>query len=58
MSRAQGVNAAWQEEDMVYIEQSLEQEQRTKSSPQLVEKLKRERNVHLSQSHLRRVLST
>jgi hypothetical protein len=47
MSRAQGVNAAWQEEDMVYIEQSLEQEQRTKSSPQLVEKLKRERNAIL-----------
>ena len=51
-----GRQRQWQEEDMVHIEQSLEQEQRTYSSPQLVEKLKRERLVHLSQSHLRRVL--
>lgn len=51
-----GRQRQWQEEDIVYIEQSLEQEQRTYSSPQLLEKLKRERNVHLSQSHLRRVL--
>lgn len=51
-----GVKPKWQEADLVYLEQSLEQEQRTYNSRQLAEKLRSERQIHLSPDRIRRVL--
>ena len=51
-----GAKAKWQEEDMQYLEQCLEQEQRTYNSIQLSKKLEKERQVSLSGDRIRRVL--
>jgi len=60
-----GVKPKWQEADLVHLEQSLEQEQRTYNSRQLAEKLRRDlrsaaalryRQIHLSPDRIRRVL--
>jgi len=51
-----GVKPKWQEADLAYLEQSLEQEQRTYNSRQLAEKLRSERQIHLSPDRIRRVL--
>jgi transposase len=55
-SPGRGVKPKWQEADLVYLEQSLEQEQRTYNSRQLAEKLRSERQIHLSPDRIRRVL--
>jgi transposase len=51
-----GGQQRWQEEDMVYLEQCLQQEQRTYNSRQLAQKLASDRQVHLSPDRIRRVL--
>jgi transposase len=60
-----GVKPKWQEADLVHLEQSLEQEQRTYNSRQLTEKLRRDlrfaaalryRQIHLSPDRIRPVL--
>lgn len=51
-----GRKPKWKEEDIQYIENCLEQEQRTYNSYQLVEKLKEERSVYLSRERLRKIL--
>lgn len=51
-----GVKPRWQEADLAYLEQSLEQEQRTYNSRQLAQKLLSERQIHLSPDRIRRVL--
>ncbi len=51
-----GVKPRWQEADLAYLEQALQQEQRTYNSRQLAEKLRREREIHLSPDRIRRVL--
>ena len=55
-SPGRGVKPKWQEADLAYLEQSLEQEQRTYNSRQLAEKLRSERQIHLSPDRIRRVL--
>ena len=51
-----GKERSWTEEDIVYLENCLREEERTYNSAQLAEKLKRERGVSLSPDHLRQVL--
>ena len=48
----QGRPKCWQEEDMAFIEQSIQQEEKTLNSRQLVEQLQKERQVKLSRRHL------
>ena len=54
--KGRGGKKRYSEEDIEYLEQSLEHEQRTYNSKQLSQKLARERKVKLSPEHLRRVL--
>jgi transposase len=51
-----GGQKRWHEEDMVYLEQCLQQEQRTYNSRQLAQKLASDRQVQLSPDRIRRVL--
>ena len=51
-----GAKAKWKTEDIEYIENCLNQEQRTYNSTQLARKLKQERAVNLSSDRLRRIL--
>ena len=51
-----GTKAKWQEADMAYLEQCLEQEPRTYNSQQLAQKLEQERQVELSADRIRRIL--
>lgn len=51
-----GTKAKWQEADMAYLEQCLEQEPRTYNSQQLARKLEQERQVELSADRIRRIL--
>lgn len=51
-----GTKAKWQEADMAYLEQCLEQEPRTYNSHQLAQKLEQERQVELSADRIRRIL--
>lgn len=51
-----GAKAKWQEADIVYLEQCLEQEPRTYNSQQLAQKLEQERQVDLSADRIRRIL--
>lgn len=51
-----GTKAKWQEADMAYLEQCLEQEPRTYNSQQLALKLEQERQVELSADRIRRIL--
>lgn len=46
----------WQEADLKYIEECLEQDQRVYNSKQLAEKLWEERKVNLSSDRLRKLL--
>lgn len=46
----------WQEADLDYLEEVIEQDPRTFNSRQLVQQLADHRDVHLSRRHLRRVL--
>lgn len=55
-AKGRGGRRRYSEEDIEYLEQSLENEQRTYNSRQLSQKLAKERQVHLSPDHLRRVL--
>ena len=52
----QGEKKKWVEEDMVYIEKTIREEERRYNSKQLAQKLKRERKVNLSSDRLRRIL--
>jgi transposase len=54
--KGRGSKPKWQPADIEYIEQCLEQEQRTYNSTQLARKLKQERLVDLSGDSLRRIL--
>jgi transposase len=51
-----GSKPRWTEEDMAYLEQCLEEEQRTYNSPQLAQKLEKERRVRLSAQQIRKIL--
>lgn len=51
-----GAKPKWSEEDMKFLEQCLEQEQRTYNSAQLAAKLEQERAVNLSPDRIRRIL--
>lgn len=51
-----GAKPKWQEADLQYLEQCLEQEQRTENSEQLAKKLASDRQVQLSPDRIRRVL--
>lgn len=51
-----GCPRKWQPEDIEYLEQALEKEQRTYNSSQLVEKLKQERQVDLGAKRLKQLL--
>lgn len=51
-----GGKPKWQEADIAYLEQCLEQEPRTYNSQQLAQKLERDRQVRLSPDRIRRVL--
>lgn len=51
-----GAKRRWQEADLQYIEQCLEQEPRTDNSPQLAQKLEQERSCRLSPDRLRHLL--
>lgn len=51
-----GKKRKWLEADMQYLEQCLEQEQRTYNSAQLAAKLEQEREVRLSADRIRRIL--
>jgi transposase len=46
----------WSEADIGFLEQCLEQDQRTYTSAQLAAKLEQERNVRLSPDRIRRIL--
>lgn len=50
-----GAKPKWQEADIQYLEQCLEQEQRTYNSEQLAKKLASDRQVQLSPDRIRRV---
>ena len=54
--KGRGGKRRYSESDLKYLEQSLEDEQRTYNSKQLSQKLAKERQVKLSPEHLRRVL--
>ena len=51
-----GCPRKWQPEDLEYLQQALQAEQRTYNSAQLVEKLKQERQVELSAKRLKQLL--
>lgn len=51
-----GAKGKWQEADLVYLEQCLEQELRTYNSQQLALKLEQQRQVDLSADRIRRIL--
>ena len=51
-----GAKRKWQEADLQYLEQCLEQEPRTYNSAQVAQKLVQERQVHLSAERLRHIL--
>lgn len=51
-----GTKRKWQEEDMQYLEQCLEQQERTYNSMQLANVLEQERQVNLSADRIRRIL--
>jgi transposase len=51
-----GRKPRWQEEDIAYLEESLQREQRTYNSRQLAEKLQCDRQIQLSPDRIRRVL--
>jgi transposase len=51
-----GRKQRWQEADIAYLEEALQQEQRTYNSRQLAQKLRRDRQIHLSPDRIRRVL--
>jgi transposase len=51
-----GRKQRWQEADIAYLEESLQQEQRTYNSRQLAQKLQRDRQIQLSPDRIRRVL--
>ncbi len=51
-----GAKPKWQEADLLYLEQCLEQEPRTYNTQQLALKLKQERQLELSAERIRRVL--
>lgn len=51
-----GAKRKWQEADLQYLEQCLEQEPRTYNSAQLAQKLVQERQVHQSAERLRHIL--
>lgn len=51
-----GRQRRWQDADLAYLDECLQQEQRTYSSRQLSQKLSQERQVNLSPAQLRRVL--
>lgn len=51
-----GAKARWSEEDLRYLEQCLEQDQRTYTSAQLAQKLAQERGVTLSADQVRRIV--
>lgn len=51
-----GTKRLWQEEDMQYLEQCLEQQERTYNSKQLANVLEQERQVNLSADRIRRIL--
>ena len=51
-----GAKPKWKPEDLEYLENCLNQEQRTYNSTQLARKLKQERAVNLSSDRLRRIL--
>ena len=53
-----GAKRKWQETDIQYLEQCLEQEGRTYNSQQLAYKLSQERQVRLSPDRLRQKLQT
>jgi transposase len=51
-----GAKPKWQEADIAYLEQCLEQDSRTYNSRQLSQKLEQERQVELSADRIRRIL--
>lgn len=51
-----GDKPRWQEEDLQYLEQCIEQEPRTYNSQQLAQKLNEQRHVTLSADRVRRLL--
>jgi transposase len=51
-----GDKPKWQEADLEYLEQCLEQEPRTYNSRQLAQKLSDQQQVHLSADRIRRLL--
>lgn len=51
-----GAKRKWQEADLQYLQQCLEQEPRTYNSSQLAQKLEQERLVSLSPDRVRRIL--
>jgi transposase len=51
-----GAQPKWNEADMQYLEQCLDEDQRTYNSAQLAAKLEQERHVKLSADRLRRIL--
>lgn len=51
-----GNKPRWQEEDLQYLEQCIEQETRTYNSQQLAQKLSEQRQVKLSADRVRRLL--
>lgn len=51
-----GTKRKWQEEDMQYLEQCLEQQERTYNSKQLATVLEQARQVNLSADRIRRIL--
>jgi transposase len=53
---SRGDKPRWQEADLAYLEQCLEQEPRTYNSQQLAQKLREERQVTLSADRVRRLL--
>jgi len=55
-ARGRGVKPKWQEEDLKYLTDCLENDQRTYNSQQLAEKLLKEREVDLSGDRIRRLL--
>jgi len=55
-SPGRGAKPKWQEEDLKYLTDCLESDQRTYNSQQLAEKLLKEREVDLSGDRIRRLL--
>jgi len=51
-----GKKAKWREEDMVFLENCLRQENRTYNIHQLAQKLENERSIQLSSDRLSRIL--